>query len=121
MEEPLIMYSMYGEETIAKVIVYDKTVTVENYSDDWVIRPFGIFENPSYEQFKNWLEKRCFPKTRHNCKELLKSGGISYYNPLEIIKKTHGAMVDDLFWIKFEGEDLNWNDINPRKRTLEKI
>lgn len=60
MEEPLIMYSMYGNDTIAKVIVSDKKVTVENYSDDWVIRPFGVFENPSYEQFQNWLEKGVF-------------------------------------------------------------
>lgn len=116
MEESLIMYSMYGRETIAKVTVCNKKVTVENYSDDWVLRPFGVFDNPSYEQFKDWLEQRCFPKTRHNCKELLKSGGIDYYNPLEIVEKTHGAMVDDLFWIRFEGEDLTWDDVNPRNK-----
>lgn len=24
-------------------------------------------------------------------------------------------MVDDLLWIKFEGEDIEWDDVNPRK------
>ena len=29
--------------------------------------------------------------------------------------KNRGVIVDDCFWIRFEGEDLKWDDVNPRK------
>lgn len=45
---------------------------------------------------------------------LLKLVGLDCYDPFQIVKITHGAMVDDVFWIRFEGEDLTWNDVNPR-------
>lgn len=44
-------------------------------------------------------------------RELLRLGGFSFYDPYQIVQKTHGVMVDDCFWIRFDGENLTWEDV----------
>jgi hypothetical protein len=41
----------------------------------------------------------------------LEDMGLSAYNPWEIVKITHGVMLEDFVWIRFDGEDLKWNDV----------
>lgn len=75
-----------------------------------------MLDNVTYNDFEKMLEDRCFSKSRFNCKQLLQDANIDYYNPLNIIRKTHRVMSDDLFWIRFRGEEPKlWNEINPRK------
>lgn len=116
MDNSIILYYMYENEVCAKIIVTPPNVCVENYTDDLVKKPFGLFENPTYEQFKQFLEYRCFPKSRFNCKQLLRDAGLDFYDPYQIVKITHGAMTDDVFWIKFGDENIEWKDVNPRMR-----
>lgn len=34
------------------------------------------------------------------------------YNPIAIIGDTHGILVDDLYWIRFDDEkDLTWDKV----------
>lgn len=44
-------------------------------------------------------------------RELLRLGGLSFYDPYQIVQKTHGVMVDDCYWIRFDGENLTWEDV----------
>ena len=120
-----IIYYMYSYDTCAKIevcypgdIINGPSILVENYSDEWYKLPFGKKDTkPTYRDFLRMLEKRCFPKERYNCRQLLQDAGLDYYNPLDIVKKTHGVMADDLFWIRFEGEGPElWDTINPRLR-----
>lgn len=98
---------MWKNKVIADVEVnyFAKTVKVINYDDCRIKRPFGIVINPTIEQFEEFLESRCFPRTRYNCKQLLQDLDISFYDPLLIVQKTHGRQLEDYNWIKFEGED----------------
>lgn len=65
-------------------------------------------------QLNDFFESRCVPRTRVNIDELLDKMGIPFYHPLSIIKKTHGLITDDFIWIRFDGEEINYDDIRVR-------
>lgn len=119
MDRSITMYYMYKDTVSAKIVVNPPEVWVENYTEDLVKRPFGVFEKPTFQQFKDFLESRCFPKTRFNCRQLLQDADLDCYNPFQIVQLTHGAMSDDVFWIRFEGENLTWSQVNPRVLTAD--
>lgn len=66
------------------------------------------------DELEKWIKWRVFPETRFNAKELLNLLGLSSYNRWGIIRKTHGVMADDEFWIRFKGEDLKHRNITVR-------
>lgn len=119
-----IMYYMCESRTLAKITIdYGSSlseapsVAVENFVTEPYLRPFGVRECVSYQDFLCLLEGRCFPKSRANAKQLLRDAGIDFYDPMQIVKKTHGVMSDDFFWIRFDNEDSDlWETINPRRK-----
>lgn len=96
---------------IMTVVEYDygkDIVKIKNFTNDILSRAFGIEENPTIKDLEKLFERRCFPRERRDANELLKGLGVPFYNPYMIVLKTHGRMWDDYFWIKFEGEDLDY-------------
>ena len=85
-----------------------RKVIVVNHSNDWLMRPFGTNESPTLEDLNTFLESRCFPKSRHNCKQLLEDLGLQAYDPLDICMTTRGRQWDDYNWILFDGEDVDY-------------
>lgn len=104
---------MYKNDVCAVIMVdfENEVVTVENLKDNIVFKPFGIHKKISMSDFYEFLEFRCFPRTRVNVKELL-SDKLYGYEPLLIVLETHGTMADDCFWLRFDDEDLKWEDVN---------
>lgn len=94
---------MCVDELCSTISVYtDGSVEVNDFVDDLILKPFGNWgSKASLKDVEEFLESRCFPKSRFNCKQILKSGDIQFYNPLEICRKTEGRMSDDLFWLRF--------------------
>ncbi|UMZ73017.1 hypothetical protein [Natranaerofaba carboxydovora] len=100
-----------------KYIYIDQTTKPEK-------RPFPVsidtkttpFNNPrrGLKVVNNFLKSRCFPKERFNCHQLLEDLGLKTYSPLAIVEKTHGLQFDDYLWIRFNGEDLKYDDIKIR-------
>lgn len=80
----------------------DKTVSAENAAVHIVKTAFGKNEVPTWEDFLNFLEERCVPRERSGMREYLETIGVEEYDPLEIIKKTHGKIAGDNQWIKLE-------------------
>lgn len=72
-----------------------KKVSIINHSDDCMKTAFGVNQNPTFEDFEGFLEDRCFPRSRDKMKLHLQELGIDYYDPLSIIKKTHGKLEGD--------------------------
>ncbi len=77
-----------------------------NYTAEITDRAFGCIEHPNWNQFTNFLESRCFPKTRAGLKYVLKELGLQYYDPWKIVQKTSGKLTDDHQWIDFNVKAL---------------
>lgn len=88
--------------TIIDVDFINEKITIKNRTNDMLHRAFGVIEEPTWEQFQEFLADRCFPETRGNLKALLKEMDISSYDKLQIIEKTKGRTSDDNLWIKFK-------------------
>ncbi len=80
----------------------DETLSVENMTEHIVKTAFGKNETPSWDDFLNFLEERCMPRSRSGIREYLETIGVEEYDPLEIIKKTEGRMAEDSQWIRLE-------------------
>ena len=102
--KPLRLWYMQ-EQSVCSVIDVDermREVSVYNYTSDIMARAFGKNENPSFEQYEEFLESRCFPRTRDKMKLMLKELDLPFYDPLMIIEKTQGRMAEDNFWIRID-------------------
>ena len=100
----LRMYYMYLN-TLCTVIDIDeteRTVHIKNYIDNPQLRAFGINDDPAFEDYEEFIESRCFPRSRDKLKLELNRLGIPFYDPVLIIEKTEGRMAEDHFWIKIE-------------------
>lgn len=86
--------------TIIDIDFLHKKIYIENRTDDILHRAFGVVQNPDWERFEEFLESRCFPRTRANLKEILRDIGLDSYDPLQIIEKTGGRMAEDKLWIE---------------------
>lgn len=80
----------------------ERDVRVYNYVDNPLCRAFGVNTEPSYEEYEEFLESRCFPRSRDKMKLELKRLGIPFYDPILIIEKTEGRMAEDSFWLRIE-------------------
>lgn len=95
-----------GDRLCSKIYVdtENKEVQVRNFTPDNVERAFGINQNPTWADFENFLENRCFPRDRQNLKLELKKLGLNEYDPLKICKATAGRNYKDNQWMEFSNE-----------------
>ena len=101
----LMKFEFYDGEILCSKIIADftdETLSVKNVTENIVKTAFGKNETPTWEDFQNFLEERCLPRSRSGIREYLEAIGVEKYNPLEIIKKTEGRMAEDNQWIKWE-------------------
>jgi len=77
------------------------TVQIENYSDFPLELAFGVNKHPTIQDFEEFLESRCFPRTRDRMKLHLRELGLDYYDPYAICKKTHGRLEGDPYSVEF--------------------
>jgi hypothetical protein len=101
----LMSFKFYdGEILCTKIIVdfTDETLSLENTTENIVKTAFGKNEVPTWEDFQNFLEERCVPRSRSGIREYLEAIGVEEYSPMEIIKKTNGRMAEDNQWLKWE-------------------
>ena len=81
--------------TIIDVDFLNEKIKIKNRTDDILHRAFGVVEQPSWQQFEEFLADRCFPETRGNMKSVLRDLQLDSYDPLHIIEKTKGRTADD--------------------------
>ena len=106
---PLRLWYMRNADvcTIIDVDEHHRKVEIYNYTTEKMNRAFGVREHPTYEDYEEFLESRCFPRTRDKMKLELKRLDLPFYDPLMIIEKTEGRMAEDDFWIKIEKKSGN--------------
>ena len=98
------IWYMYDQEicTLIDVDERNQTVRIKNYTEKIMFRAFGVVEHPNYDQYREFLESRCFPKSRDKLKLVLKDLELPFYDPILIIEKTEGRMAEDNFWLRIE-------------------
>lgn len=102
--KPIRLWYMYNQMvcTIIDVNEMKREVCITNYTDNLMFRAFGAEESPNFQMYQEFLESRCFPKTRDKMKLILKDLDLPFYDPFMIIEKTEGRMAEDHFWIRIE-------------------
>ncbi|HAF26684.1 MAG TPA: transcriptional regulator [Lachnospiraceae bacterium] len=88
--------------SIIDVNELQRKVRVRNYTDNPLLRAFGVNTEPDYSDYEEFLESRCFPKSRDKMKLELKRLGLPFYDPIMIIEKTGGRVEGDRFHIRIE-------------------
>ena len=103
-EYPLRLWYMFRNEvsTIIDVDERERKIAVYNYTNNYVLRAFGREDKPTFEEYEDFLESRCFPKTRDKMKLMLEKLELPFYDPFMIIEKTEGRMAEDDCWIRIE-------------------
>lgn len=103
-EYPLRLFYMYEQNICTMIDVNDikRDLKIKNFTDNVMFRAFGSKENPTYEDYQEFLKSRCFPETRDKLKLVLNDLNIPFYDPFLIIEKTEGRMAEDNFWIRIE-------------------
>lgn len=93
---------MFRQKVCTEIYVdfLNKNINVINRTDDKLLRAFGAIDEPTWEDFEQFLSERCFPKERENKKDLLDVLDIDAFDPLQIIEKTKGRMAEDNQYIR---------------------
>lgn len=105
---------MWKDEVVGNVTIGEKEIHINRYSTNPVKQIFYKETITRYE-FGEILRHRCWDENRPDLDVLLGMIGLNEFNPYEICKKTHGLMVQDFTWFKFEGETLTFDTVRRRK------
>lgn len=103
-KKPLRLWYMH-RQTVCTVIDVDdnqQEIEIHNYHNNILFRAFGTNEHPTYKDYQEFLESRCFPASRDKMKLILRDLDLPFYDPFMIIRKTEGRMAEDDFWIRIE-------------------
>ena len=104
----------WKDEPVSDVCVRGNNVFVKRYVKHPVKQMFYADKMDLF-RLTEILKTRCWQEDRADVDLILKKLGIEYYDPLEIVKKTHGISYNDFLWFQFNGEFLQWKDVAPRR------
>ena len=105
MRHEVYRLNYYNDQELCTVILADftdRTLYVENKTNNLVKTAFGKKQLPLWKDFVSFLEERCIPRGRVGLREYLETIGLDEYDPWEIVKKTQGRMAEDQQWIEIE-------------------
>lgn len=107
----LDFYVYCKNELVAHVWIGDNfTVNHESYSDHPAKNPI-ICKPKDANGVLRFLESRCTSRHNAGIRQILDILGIEEYDPIAIIRKTHGTMIHDFNWVRFADEPVyRWED-----------
>jgi len=96
------MEFMCGEDCCSVILVdrEKKRLAVMNETDELLHRAFGVKVEPDWADLEEFLESRCFPRTREGVDLILRELGLEEYDPFAIVERTGGRMAEDRQWLK---------------------
>lgn len=99
---------MFRQKVCTEIYVNfaDEKIKIVNRTNNIMKRAFGVNENPDWNDFEQFLEERCFPKSRAFQKTILKKIGVDCYDTLQILEKTGGRTAEDNQYIRFTRKEL---------------
>ncbi len=87
--------------TVIYVDFEHEVIEIQNRTDDVLHRAFGVNEHPTWNDFEQFLEARCFPRSRGYAKMIIRGLGVNGYDPLEIAEATDGRTAEDEMYLTF--------------------
>ena len=102
-QNKLLQLKFYHGDTLCTTILAnetDKSVLIENHTNNPLYTAFGVQDDPDWQDYCDFLEERCIPKSRAGLHEYLTAIGVAEYSPIEIIRKTQGRMAEDQAWLE---------------------
>ena len=80
-----------------------------------IIIPEKIYNGEiTYQILDEFLCRRLPDKTRDDMPDILKRYGLRSFNPYTMCRMSHGRNVTDFVWLKFDDEEVTFNDIRLR-------
>lgn len=107
----------WKDEPVSEIYVRGNEVTIKRFT----LHPVKqIFSRDKMDIFglSEVFRRRCWDENRDGIEDILKKLGLVHYDPLEIVRKTHGVSYNDFIWFQFDGELLFWKDVAPRNRRI---
>ena len=106
-----ITFDVYNKrDLLSHVEVKNNEVSVINYTDSKLFTPF-LIDNVNAGTVMTFFTNRWIEKTRPDFNERLSELGLDEYDPIEVVKLTHGLRFEDYTWIKFDGEDITYEEL----------
>ncbi len=62
-------------------------------------------------EFEQVLRNRCWDEHRADIEKYLEKLGLKKFDPYKICEHTHGVMIENYTWFRFEGEDITSKDV----------
>ena len=107
----------WKDEPVSEIYVRGNEVTIKRFTLHPVKQIFSRDKMDIYG-LSEVFRRRCWDENRDGIEDILKKLGLSHYDPLEIVRKTHGVSYNDFIWFQFDGELLFWKDVAPRNRKV---
>ena len=104
----------WKDEPISEVHVKNTSVHIKRFSTHPMKQIFAQ-SNMDVFRLSEILETRCWQRESQNIDNYLKKLDLNYYDPLSIVRKTHGVSYNDFLWFQFKGEDLEWSKVAPKR------
>lgn len=70
--------------------------------------------NITKKEFLEIMELRAIPKTRDGIERILNYLGLEKYDLMKLLRKTHGVSGNDFLWLRFDNENICYNDVKVR-------
>lgn len=111
----MVYHIMYMNTEVATVLWDNnkKHIKLIKLVPDSIIQPFSG-KNFNIIRFYEFIKSRCYEDNRDDLNIILKKAGMNNNNPYEWIRLTHGVTWEDAFWIKFDDENITWEDVKVR-------
>lgn len=107
---------MWKNEKSVDVHISDnrRDVTIRKYLTGASKQPF-MGGPVNMTRIYNFLKSRCYEDNYAGLDEVLEKAGMTWNNPWEWCKITHGVTYDDFLWIRYPDEnDIKWEDVKVR-------
>lgn len=118
----ILKFEYYEKDKLNTKVSVDyvkQEIIVENFTDDIVEQAFGK-RKITMDIIDEFFRERVFPETRVNCKDILEGLGLRNFDAEAIARITHGVLIHDFNWIRFDEEEIGWEEIKKFREDLIK-
>ena len=112
-EKPTKMTIMWKDIPQVEILMTMPRPTVRKLVEEPSLNIIGRVyrEGATYKDLDEFMLTRVSDRTRVDINEILKRYDLKDFNPYWMCRKSHGRKVTDFLWIRYNDEDLTYDDI----------